>query len=48
MELYVSPACTVEAVVDEGWPRWMQFNWLTLVATVFVSAGQVIASHQTV
>jgi hypothetical protein len=47
MEAYVSPACTIEAIVDDTPVGWMPVTWLTIMASVIVSVGVTLGSKKT-
>ncbi len=45
METYVSPACAGEALGDSGWPGWVSFDWVTVMANVLVSIGLTLSTR---
>lgn len=47
MEVYVSPACTIESIVEDGIVGWMPIDWLTVIANVMISVGMTLASRRT-
>jgi hypothetical protein len=42
METYVSPAWTLEPLVDDRGLSWMPFNWISVVANVMITVGMTI------
>lgn len=46
MEAYVSPACAIEAIVDDAPVGWMPITWLTLLASIIVSVGVTLGAKK--